>query len=168
MSFHSIERFTKDIDLVVTVAGDADAEKLVHELTQEGYIVAELVEHDTRHRLSTARLVSSGRPPMRIDLIFAFSGIESEIVESSEEGHILSGINVLIATMPSLLAMKTLAADWNRRPQDILDIQNLLKNAVPADIDVARQLLDLITERGYNRNKDLQKDLDGYIERFKN
>ena len=104
---------------------------------------------------------------MRIDLIFAFSGIEPEIEETAEKGHILSGINVRIASTPSLIAMKTLAADWNRRPQDVLDIQQLLEVATPIEIAETRRLLDLITERGYNRNKDLQKDLDGYIERFK-
>lgn len=34
-------------------------------------------------------------------------------------------------------------------------------------METAHELLRLITERGYNRNKDLQKDLNGYIERFK-
>lgn len=167
MSFHTIERLTKDIDLVVAVSDDADAESLVHELVQLGYIVDELIEHDIKHRLATARLVSSGRPPMRIDLIFAFSGIESEVVETAEEGHAFSGINVHIATIPALIAMKTLAADWNRRPQDILDLQHLINKATVSEMETAHELLRLITERGYNRNKDLQKDLNGYIERFK-
>ena len=35
------------------------------------------------------------------------------------------------------------------------------------EITEARQFLTLIEQRGYNRNKDLQKDLDGYIEQFK-
>lgn len=166
VSFHTIERFTKDIDLVVTVADDADAESLVHGLTQLGYEVAELIEHDTKDRLATARMVSLGRPPMRIDLIFAFSGIESEVVQTAEEGNILPGIHVPIATIPSLIAMKILAADWKRRPQDILDLQHLINNATHEEIETAHELLKLITARGFNRNKDLQKDLDGYIAQF--
>jgi len=103
---------------------------------------------------------------MRIDLIFAFTGIESEIVETAEEGHILSDINVRVATIPSLIAMKTLAADWNRRPQDILDLQHLITAATPPELEATRELLELITKRGYNGTKDLQKHLDGYIEQF--
>ena len=48
----------------------------------------------------------------------------------------------------------------------MIDIQQLLEVADSNDIKKASQLLDLITERGYNRGKDLQKDLDGYLERF--
>lgn len=166
MSFHTIERLTKDIDLVVTVNDDTDAESLVHELTEIGYLVDELIENDTMHRLAMAHIVSSGRPPMRIDLIFAFSGIESEIVETAEEGHILSDINVHVATIPALIAMKILAADWDRRPQDILDLQRLIKQATMDDLQTARDLLSLITTRGFNRDKDLLKDLDGYITQF--
>ncbi|HQZ98298.1 MAG TPA: nucleotidyl transferase AbiEii/AbiGii toxin family protein [Pyrinomonadaceae bacterium] len=166
VSFRTIERFTKDIDLAVTVTDDAHADSLVYELTQLGYTVAELIHHDDRGRLATARLKSSGRPPMRIDLIFAFTGIESEIVETAEEGHILSDINVRVATIPSLIAMKTLAADWNRRPQDILDLQHLITAATPPELEATRELLELITKRGYNGTKDLQKHLDGYIEQF--
>ena len=166
VSFHTIERFTKDIDLVVSVTDDADAESLVHDLTQRGYFVAELIEHDEKKRLATARLVSTGRSPMRVDLIFATTGIESEIVDTAEEGHIFSGTNVHVAARSSLIAMKILAADWDRRPQDVLDLQHLITKATLVEKETARELLRLITERGFNRNKDLLKDMDSYIARF--
>ena len=50
--------------------------------------------------------------------------------------------------------------------RDIVDLQSLFGVALPHELMEARQLLDLISERGFNRDKDLQKDLDGYIEQF--
>ena len=104
---------------------------------------------------------------MYVDLLFATSGIENEVVDSADEGHLFSNINVRVATVPSLIALKVLSARESRM-RDIVDLQSLFEVASTRDITEARHLLDLITERGYNRNKDLQKDLDGYIEQFTN
>lgn len=102
---------------------------------------------------------------MYVDLLFATSGIENEIVDAAEEGHLFSDINVRVAKVPSLIALKVLSARESRM-RDIVDLQSLFEVASPHDIAEARQLLDLITTRGYNRNKDLQKDLDQYIKQF--
>ncbi len=167
VSFRTIERFTKDVDLAVVVKDDQEAEALAFECGHLGFVVSELVEHEIQDRMATARLILSGSSTMRVDLLFASSGIESEVVESAEPGRIFSKANVRVATLPSLIALKTLSADWERRPQDIIDLQHLINESSPEDLKNARQLLDLITERGYNRNKDLQQDLDSYIEQFK-
>jgi hypothetical protein len=53
-------RFTRDVDLVIAVAGDRDAEQVVHALQQRGYDVQALVEQEAAGRLATARLVPRG------------------------------------------------------------------------------------------------------------
>jgi hypothetical protein len=50
-------RFTRDVDLVVLVSDDAEAESLIYELRSVGYSAVASVEHEARHRLSTVRLM---------------------------------------------------------------------------------------------------------------
>jgi hypothetical protein len=72
-------RFTRDVDIVVLVADDPDAESLTYHLRTAGYSAVASVEHETRHRLSTVRLMSPSG--VKVDLLFASSGIEPEIVD---------------------------------------------------------------------------------------
>jgi hypothetical protein len=72
-------RFTRDVDLAVAAADDAEVEALVRDLAVSGYRAAVLVEHDRRQRLATVRLDSPGG--IAVDLITATCGIESEIVQ---------------------------------------------------------------------------------------
>ena len=70
---------------------------------------------------------------------------------------------VKVATIPSLIALKVLSADPKDRLQDIIDLRNLIREATDSEILLAKNLIDLITERGYNRKKDLHGELDKYI-----
>lgn len=165
VSFRAIERLTKDLDLAVAVETDEDAQKVVHEFSQFGFLIDDVFEHEVTKRMATVRMISPGENPMYVDLLFATSGIENEIVDASEEAHLFSNINARVANVPSLIALKVLSARESRM-RDIVDLQSLFEVSSPQDIAEARRLLDLITKRGYNRNKDLQKDLDGYIAQF--
>ena len=130
-------------------------------------MVETVIEQENAERLSTVRLISSGDSEMFVDLLFASSGIESEVVASAEDIEIFPNLIVPVATISSLIALKVLSGDNQRRLQDIIDIQHLLVEASQRDIDEARDLLDLITDRGFDRNKNLQADLDRYIDQFK-
>ncbi|MEQ1606896.1 MAG: nucleotidyl transferase AbiEii/AbiGii toxin family protein [Pyrinomonadaceae bacterium] len=166
VSFRAIERLTKDLDLAVAVEDDASAQKIVYEFSQLGFLTDDVFDQEETGRMATVRMISPGSNPMFVDLLFASSGIENEIVDSSEEGHLFSNINVRVATTASLIALKTLSARESRM-RDIVDLQSLFEVASENELTEARHLLDLITTRGYHRTKDLQKDLDGYIDQFK-
>lgn len=166
VSFQAMERLTKDLDLVVAVQDDQESQKIVFEFSQLGYLTADVFEHEDSKRMATVRMISPGINPMYVDLLFASSGIENEIVDTAEEGHLFSNINVRVATISSLIALKVLSARESRM-KDIVDLQSLLEVASPNDIDSSRHLLDLITARGFDRGKDLQGDLDRYIAQFK-
>lgn len=166
ISIRTVERFTKDLDIAIAVQSDKEAEEIVLSLSRMGYFVETVIEQDEANRLATVRFSCLGPPKILVDLLFSSSGIEPEIVETAEESEMFPGITGMVATIPSLIALKILSADSIRRMQDIIDIQYLLKDATPQDITEARQLLDLITTRGYNRYKDLQAELDKYIEQF--
>ena len=166
MSIRTVERLTKDMDLAVAVSSDAEAEEIVLSLSRSGYFVDTVIEQDKAKRLSTVRMISKGEVEMYIDLLFASSGIEPEVVKFAEESEIFSGVSGLVATIPSLIALKVLSANSKTRMQDIIDLQYLIKKATSAENETARDLMRLITERDFNRNKDLLKDFDGFIEQF--
>ena len=60
-----------------------------------------------------------------------------------------------------------LSRDDDTRPQDIIDLRALIVEATPEDLETARASLDLMTERGYNRDKDLQADFEALLARFR-
>ena len=156
-------RFTRDADLAVAVPDDRRAENLVHRLLQRGYTVVATMEQEAAHRLATVRLAAPGETSegVVVDLLFASSGIESEVVTEAEPLTILEGFVAPVATLGHLLALKVLARDDVRRPQDQLDIRSLVEAAEPGDLQVARRALGLIEERGFHRDKDLLADFEG-------
>ena len=158
-------RFTRDVDLVIAVTSDRDAEQAVHALQQRGYRVHALVEQEAAGRLATARLVPRGQGEAGIvlDILFASSGIESEIAGSAEPLEILPGLRVPVATVGDLLALKLLSRDDRTRPQDQVDLVQLLRVAGPADIEASRRAVALIHSRGFQRDRDLSRDLERLV-----
>lgn len=164
VSLRTIERFTKDVDFAISVKGDREAESIVESLRQSGFRIAMFLERDEDGRLATVRLTSGGDVEVFVDLLFATSGIENEVVADATPLEIFPGFVVKLASIPALIAMKLLSADWVTRPQDVIDLRYLFAAASEDEIGTAKNLIGLITERGYNRNKDLQKDLNAYVE----
>jgi predicted nucleotidyltransferase len=165
VSIRTEPRFTRDADLAVAVADDAAAEALVHRLRGLGYRVEALVEHEAVGRLATARLVRSQEQwaPV-IDLLFASSGIELEIVRESDPIEILPHVTIRVAQSGHLIALKLLARDDLQRPQDLVDLRALLRVSSSADIERSRRAVALITARGYHRGRDLMAALDRLLQ----
>lgn len=154
-------RFTRDADIAVAVDSDAESEALMHSLRVAGYEIAAIVEQEAVRRLATARLTRSQEPgsPV-IDLLFASSGIEAEVVAEADELELLSQLPVRVATTGHLIALKVLARDDVTRPQDVADLRALLGVASAGDVTRARAALMLIAKRGYHRGRDLQVELE--------
>lgn len=155
-------RFTRDIDLAVAVSTDKEAETLVSAFVDEGYQTLALIEQEATQRLATVRLQQPGAPV--VDLLFSSSGIEAEIVEGAEALELVPGLVLPVARIGHLLAIKVLARDDQRRPQDLADINVLLRHASDEEIERARAGLRLIAERGYHRNRDLSSAFDALLE----
>lgn len=160
-------RFTRDVDLVIAVSDDEGAEQAVHSLQRRGYHVHALVEQEAAGRLATTRLVPPGESEAGavLDVLFASSGIEPEIAEAAEALEILPGLRVPVARVGHLLALKLLSRDDRTRPQDRADLVALLRVATPADLDEARHSVTLIHARGFQRERDLSRDLEQLIAR---
>ena len=158
-------RFTRDADLAVAVGNDAEAEALIHELRARGYGIDAIVEQDAVGRLATVRLTrSSRRHAPVIDLLFASSGIEIEIVAEAEPIELLPKLTISVARVGHLIALKVLSRDDARRPQDLGDLLALLRVAAAPELEVARQALALIAARGYHRGLDLALELQRLID----
>ncbi len=153
-------RFTRDIDMVIAVDNDAAAEDLVYRFRDVGYGVMALIEQEATDRLATVRLAAPGGSGIIVDLLFASSGIEPEIVRDAGPLEIASGLVVPVAQIWHLLAMKILARDDQHRPQDLVDLRNLLNVISAEDLERARDALSLITQRRFHRQKDLLADLE--------
>jgi predicted nucleotidyltransferase len=157
-------RFTRDADLAVAVGNDAQAEALVHTLRTLDYRIESVVEQKAVGRLATVRLVRgpASRAPV-VDLLFASSGIETEVVTEAEVLDLLPRLSMRVATTGHLIALKVLSRDDVARPQDLVDLRALLRVATEAELDRARRALTLIAARGFHRGRNLIADLNGLL-----
>jgi Nucleotidyl transferase AbiEii toxin, Type IV TA system len=115
-------RFTRDVDIVVSVSDDEQAEQLIREAGALGYRPFMLLEHDVAKRIATVRLQSNSGV---LDLLFASSGIEPEVVAAADMLELLPGVTAPVAGVPDLMALKLLARNPATRPQDDIDLQKL-------------------------------------------
>lgn len=145
-------RFTRDADLAISVEDDAEAERVVANLRTSGYSVLALVEQEAVGRLATVRLEKGGAI---VDLLFASSGIEPEIVAAAEQMEILDRLEVPVASVGHLIAMKLLSSDLDRRPTDIADLHQLAQAASDEDWMLASLACATIEARGFARSRDL-------------
>lgn len=158
-------RLTRDIDVAVSVDDDGAAERVVRDLQQRGYELVELVEQEATERLATARLVRRDAQPILIDVLFASSGIEREVVEGASTTEVFPGIHMPVASRAHLIALKLLARDDRERPQDYDDLCALLRDASDADLTEARRSIVLIAQRGFHRKRDLEGSLNELLRR---
>lgn len=156
-------RFTRDIDACVVVNDDSEAEALVSQLRGRGYQVLSLVEQDETGRLATVRLTSPRPGGVVVDLLFASSGIEPELVSDATTLEVVAGLELPVAAVGHLVILKLLARE-DTRPQDSADLHALRPLMSDDEIDRARRAARLITERGYDRDRDLASLLAEYLE----
>lgn len=165
VSARSEPRFTRDVDVCVVVADDSGAERVVAALTAHGYRLHALVEQEAVGRLATVRMsardnVGAG---VVVDLLFASSGIEVEIVAAAESLEILPGLVVPVARAGHLVALKLLARDDESRPQDAADLVALRAVLTAQDRADADAAVRLVVDRGYHRDRDLVELLTEYL-----
>jgi hypothetical protein len=149
-------RFTRDVDLAVSVSDDEGAEAVVRGLLRRGYGLLATVEQDATGRLATVRLAMPGQGEHGIvlDLLFATVGIEQEIVAEATEVEVVPGLTLRVAQVGHLLAMKLLSRDQHR-PMDQADIDALVGVLDEWEIPRLRQAVGLILARGFDRGRDL-------------
>lgn len=159
VSVRAEPRFTRDVDVVAAVDGDAEAETLIRALRPHGLVPFSLVEQVATGRLAAARL--RNEHGMICDLMLATTGIEARILRGASKVALHTGLVLPVASAEHLLAMKVLAWDDNR-PQDLVDIRALLQAA--PDLDEVHATLQAIQAAGAHRQQDLTRKLQGLLE----
>jgi predicted nucleotidyltransferase len=165
VSVRARPRTTEDLDVAVAVGSDREAEKVAAAFRTLGYLY--LPEHALEQlevgRLATVRFASPGSQVepggVVVDLLFASSGIENEVVAAADLLEILPGFVVPVARTGHLIALKVLAG----RDLDVRDARWLWEAAAEEDKQLARDMLFLIAERRFNRGKDLIAELAGVL-----
>jgi predicted nucleotidyltransferase len=169
VSVRTEPRFTRDLDLAVAVSSDREAEALVHSLLGEGFQTFATVEHEESKRLATARIAPFGSSPqgLVLDMLFASSGIETDICMAAESLLVFPKLAVPVARMYHLIALKVLSRDDRTRPQDVADLRQLIAAADPSDLALACDAARLIERRGFNRERDLVAALNEVWNEFR-
>lgn len=118
-------RTTRDVDIAVSVADDTEAEQVIFALQGVDYRVKTVLEQVSTRRLATVRLVppGEGERGALVDLLFASSSLEPDLAAAAEKMEVLPGLTIPVASIGHLLALKVLARDGRRRPQDEDDIR---------------------------------------------
>ena len=155
MSVRSEPRMTRDADFAVAVDSDQEAEQLVASLGAAGFVASVIIEQMATDRLATVRLEHQASPGLFTDLLFSSCGIETEVVTAAERLDVLDGVNLPVAAVGHLIAMKLLARDDRHRPNDADDLRSLAAVATPADWEAATVAVALIEKRGFGRQRDL-------------
>ncbi len=165
VSARSEPRTTRDIDVAVAAPADDEAEQILFRLQGHGLVVVSAVEQTARKRLATARLRGSDGALrfVLLDLLFASSGIEGEVVATAEEIEVLPGLSMPVARTGYFIALKALARNDRYRPQDLDDVRSLLRDAAPGDLDEARRAAALIESRGFSRGRPLYEELEALL-----
>ncbi|MBV9822377.1 MAG: nucleotidyl transferase AbiEii/AbiGii toxin family protein, partial [Actinobacteria bacterium] len=163
VSAYADPRITRDVDLAVAVESDTQAEAVVGTLRGRGYELLALVDHGPTGRLATARLAAPVPAPVMVDLLFASSGIEPELVARARRLELIPGLVAPVAAPGDLVALKLLARDDATRPQDPFDLAALAAVLDEQDRRVAGEAVRLITARGFNRDRDLAALLERYL-----
>jgi hypothetical protein len=167
VAVHVEPRTTRDVDVVVAVAGDREAEQVVVALRGRGYHDYPLgagMERRDMDRLAGYRFLAPGEDEegLVVDVLFAFSGVEVEIVASAQRLEVFPGLFVPVIRPGHLLALKILAS----RPRDLEDARGLVRSLAAGELQQAKEILDLIEARGFqpDRSRDLQAELSRLLE----
>jgi predicted nucleotidyltransferase len=155
-------RFTRDVDVCLLAADDAAAESVVLALRDRGYEASTIVEQENTGRLATVRMLSPIESGVVVDLLFASSGVELEVIDGAEVVEVLPGLDLPVARAGHLVVLKLLSQD-ETRPQDSADLRALLSHLAAADRAEAVRLAHLIVRRGYHRERDLVGLTESYL-----
>lgn len=157
-------RLTRDADVAIAAKDDTDAEAIVQSLLRLKYRALAVMEHGPSGRLATVRMrmPESSQEGADADLLFASSGIEREIVDDAQPIEVL-GVLAPVARRGHLIALKLLARNDDARPNDRADLLALLAACDGVDLADARHAIALITDRGFNRERDLAAALDEFV-----
>jgi hypothetical protein len=154
-------RTTKDIDVLVSVTGEEQADYLKDFLLSRGYTKPQVLRHSSPTRRMGWRVFI---PPSReasipLDILVAACGIERDIVAGATTIEILPGVSLPVASLGHLIAMKVLSQNRFERLQDRVDLIALLRIATKQDRVILERSRAEITKLELAYGRDLLAEL---------
>lgn len=150
-------RSTHDLDVVLAVSGEREADRAVLGLRGYGdHPKQPMLVKDGRVlgvRLLSPQLDEDERAI--VDVLTDCAGIDQEIVAAAEALEVLPNVFIPVAQPEHLIALKILAG----RPQDLEDIRVLFREVGIVKLPAVHQALQLIEVRGFSEGKDLPAEL---------
>ena len=119
VTFHSVPRYTKDVDLWVEPSPE-NAERVFSALSKFGAPVENLHVEDLR---VPGVVFQIGIEPNRIDVLTSVTGLEFGEAWSRKVGSEYGGVPIHVLGLADLIANKKATG----RPQDLLDVEWLEK-----------------------------------------
>ncbi len=119
IAFHSIPRYTKDIDILVEPSKE-NSKKLISVLEQFGFGNIGLNE-DSFQELD--QIIQLGYPPLRIDLLTSIMGVIFETAWENRENGTYGDVPCYFISKEDLIKNKKAAG----RKQDKADVESLRK-----------------------------------------
>jgi predicted nucleotidyltransferase len=114
VGIHAKPRATKDLDLLVSGAGD-NLERVAEALAAFGAPAAVV---SAARRMGPTEIVYLGVPPVRIDILRQADGIETEPVIARAQTVAVGDLAVPVIALDDLITNKRAAG----RPQDLADV----------------------------------------------
>lgn len=149
-------RATLDVDVAVGVSGPDDAEALVEALRERGY-----EWKASFGRAMTSLAVPEGPPAgLRLDLLFSMVGIEESVARDAETMTVLPDLELPVARIGDLIALKLLGARQPGREHDHRDLRFLIQAAEPDDLDRARSSIATLARRQVVEPGVLERELE--------
>ena len=121
VGIHVKPRSTKDLDLLVS-GEDDNLERVAAALTAFG---APLLVIEAARQMKPTEIVYLGVPPVRIDILRAADGIDTEQTISRAQAVTLGKLTIPVISLVDLIANKRASG----RPQDLADVVLLEKAA---------------------------------------
>ena len=155
-------RFTHDLDIAISVISDEQAELLTFKLIRRGAQMRFLLDHDEQGRLSMVSLLIGSSSVSPVDLLFASSGIEAEVIQGATLLEVFPQVQAPVASIAHLTALKLLSVS-QKRLKDLADLSALREVATDEDQKVTKEACALITQRGFHRGLNLSARFDRWI-----
>lgn len=154
-------RATLDIDVAVAVDSPEAGQALAMALVQKKYRWKE----SFGTAMISLEVPGDAFSAMRLDLIFHLSGIESDVARDAENLAVLPGLEMPIARLGDLIALKLLAAREPEREHDHRDLRALVAHASAEDLLRARSSIELLVARNMASAGELEATLAALVQR---
>lgn len=148
-------RMTLDLDVAVCVADHHERRRAVDELRARAYRWEASFANDAM--VSFAVPEAGG---LRLDLLFSLAGIETEVAQHAVRLTLAPGLELPVARLGDLIALKLLSAGQPGREHDLRDLRALVGVATAVDLDHSRAAIGLLIARGAASRETLEAKLE--------